>query len=335
MTRAQTTHPKPRRQHDVHPGGYRRSEVRTLRKLPGDAIAATLALALLTACGAPGVASDGASTKGATASGEFGVSEVPSVASLVSASDKLKTFKNAVYNDYPPETYQDANGKLIGVQVDLMSAIATVSGLKIQNEPVGAFDSIIPGLASRRYDLASSFFGVTQERIAQVDFVTQVDVGTSFAVKAGSGSIKAALDLCGLRVAVTAGMTFIPLLASMSDKCTSQGKPAIDTKIFPRQADGVIAVKNSRTDAVAGSTDQIGYLAKQDSAVKFEPYVVQPVPQGIAFPKDSPLTKVVQAALQELITNGAYSKIMAKWGLQDLAWTAPSNVKINNVKPSS
>jgi polar amino acid transport system substrate-binding protein len=51
-------------------------------------------------------------------------------------------------------------------------------------------------------------------------------------------------------------------------------------------------------------------------------------PYGLAVPKNSGLDKPVQAALKVLISNGTYSSIMAKWGLQSGAISA-SQVKIN------
>ena len=47
---------------------------------------------------------------------------------------------------------------------------------------------------------------------------------------------------------------------------------------------------------------------------------------GIGLPKDSPMAKPIQAAVQELIANGTYGKILDKWGLQKGAiTTSPIN----------
>ena len=45
-------------------------------------------------------------------------------------------------------------------------------------------------------------------------------------------------------------------------------------------------------------------------------------------PKTGGLDKPVLAALKALMSNGTYSKIMAKWGLQSGA-ISPADVKIN------
>ncbi len=51
-------------------------------------------------------------------------------------------------------------------------------------------------------------------------------------------------------------------------------------------------------------------------------------PYGLAVPKTGDLDKPVLAALKVLMSNGTYSKIMAKWGLQNGA-ISPADVKIN------
>ncbi len=38
---------------------------------------------------------------------------------------------------------------------------------------------------------------------------------------------------------------------------------------------------------------------------------------GVGMPKGSPLVQPLQAAVQYLIDNGTYGKIVAKWGLED------------------
>jgi polar amino acid transport system substrate-binding protein len=296
--------------------------------------AVSIGLTTLSACGDS--TASGSTGSGGTASNEWGLKPAASVAGLVPSDFKDATVKNAVYNDYPPEMFLQ-EGKLVGLQVDLVNAAAAVMGIKLENIPVGSFDSIIPGLAGKRYDLSSSDFGVTAERVKQVDFVTLFDLGTSFAVKSGSGlTIEARDDLCGHSVAVIAGSYFIDQVKDISNECTSNGQEAIDLQTFPQQSAAVLAVSNGRVDAIGASADVIAYTAQQEAAqVDLTPYIEAPIPQGFAFQKGSGLVNPFQAAVQELIKNGTYAKIMDKWGLADLAWTDPANVKVNNTAPSA
>lgn len=297
-------------------------------------VAVGLGVAALSACGSSEADSSGSDA--ADQKNEWGLEPVDTVVALLPDDAKGSTLSNAVYNDYPPEMFLK-DGKLAGIQVDLANAAAAVMGVKLENKAVGSFDSIIPGIVGKRYDLASSDFGVTDERIAQVDFVTVFDLGTSFAVKSGSDTgIDQRGDLCGLSVGVIAGSYFVPQVKDISKECVADGAPAVDLQTFPQQSAAVLAVANGRVDAIGASADVIAYTADQEAAnVELTGLVVDPIPQAVAFPKGSELTEAWQAAVQELITNGVYAEIMDEWGVGDIAFTDPEHVKINETKAAS
>src|SRR5919202_6941997 len=106
----------------------------------------------------------------------------------------------------------------------LAQELARVMGLKVR--VVNAtFDSIIPGLAAKKYDLGMSSFTDTKERQKTVDFVTYFSAGTSFYVKAQGGpAINSLRDLCGHKVAVEKGTTQAGDATSQSKSCTGAGK---------------------------------------------------------------------------------------------------------------
>lgn len=67
---------------------------------------------------------------------------------------------------YPPYTYHDASGKLVGFDVDIARAVAAKMGLK----PVfveGRWDGLIAGLSAKRYDAVINQVGITPERQAK------------------------------------------------------------------------------------------------------------------------------------------------------------------------
>ena len=59
------------------------------------------------------------------------------------------------------------------------------SGLEVEHVPA-TFDTILPGLASGKYDLGMSTFSVTEERRKVVDFVPYLQGGTGLAVAPGN-----------------------------------------------------------------------------------------------------------------------------------------------------
>src|SRR5260370_17972195 len=81
-------------------------------------------------------------------------------------------------------------------------ALGQVLGLKVSMVNA-TFDTIIPGLASGKYDLGMSSFTDTKVREKTVDFVDYYEAGTSFFVKSSGGpTIPSLSELCGHKLSV-------------------------------------------------------------------------------------------------------------------------------------
>jgi ABC-type amino acid transport substrate-binding protein len=70
---------------------------------------------------------------------------------------------------WPPYEYTDAQGNIIGFEVDITEMIAQRLGLTVEWRDMG-FDAIIPSVQAMDIDLGVSGFSVTAERLAVVDF---------------------------------------------------------------------------------------------------------------------------------------------------------------------
>lgn len=70
---------------------------------------------------------------------------------------------------YPPFTTQEASGKWVGFEVDLMNAVCAAE--KLQCEMVGtSWDGIIPALNANKIDVIWSSMSITPERQKVIDF---------------------------------------------------------------------------------------------------------------------------------------------------------------------
>jgi len=70
-----------------------------------------------------------------------------------------------------------------------------------------------------------------------------------------------------------------------------------------------------RAQVSAISPEVLGWLAKQNPG-QFVPVgpILAPDPYGICFKKDNPMLRdAVLAAMTEMVKNGTYKKILAKW----------------------
>ena len=255
----------------------------------------------------------------------------PAVAALVPAALKSKgTLTVAADASYAPNEFIASDGHtVIGMDADLMKALATAMGLKIKIVNA-TFDSIIPGLASGKYDVGASSFTDTKEREKTVDFVDYLTAGESFYTKASGGTtINTIADLCGHTVAVEKGTTEQADANTQSKKCKAAGKPAVTVLPFPDQNGANLALSSGRAQLGFADSPPAEYQVKKSNGqFKLVGQSYANAPYGLAVPKNSGLAKPIQAAILALMKNGQYKAILTHWGVQAGAIPA-SQVKIN------
>ena len=252
--------------------------------------------------------------------------EVSSIAAQVPAAVKARgTLAVAADATYAPNEFIGSDGHtVVGWDADLAKALGQVLGLKI-NMVNATFDTIIPGLVSGKYQLGMSSFTDTKERQKTVDFVTYYVAGTSFYVKASAGpSITSLAGLCGHKVAVEKGTTQQADAQAQASKCQSAGK-SLSLQIFNDQNAVNLALSSGRADVAMADSPVAAYQVKQSAGtfkLSGQPYGT--APYGIAIPKNSGMAKPVLAALEHLMANGTYMKILDKWGVQEGAISNPA-----------
>jgi polar amino acid transport system substrate-binding protein len=273
------------------------------------------------ACGSgTSTTSSSSATTSASPSGQ-----VSSIAAQVPADVKAKgTLIVAADATYAPNEFIGSDGHTVaGMDADLAAALGQVLGLKV-NMVNATFDTIIPGLASGKYNLGISSFTDTKVREKTVDFVTYFVAGTSFYVKASGGPDVASLaGLCGHKVAVEKGTTQQADAQAQAPKCASAGKP-VTLLIFNDQNAVNLALSSGRADVAMADSPVAAYQVKQSNGtfrLSGQPYGT--APYGIAIPKNSGMAGPVLAALKHLMANGTYTKILDKWGVQEGAISAP------------
>ncbi len=227
--------------------------------------------------------------------------------------------------NYPPNEYIDSSGDIIGWSIDLTDAVAAKLGLKA-NYVQSGFTQILSGLGTGAYDMGDSSFTDTAEREATVDFATYFQAGTQWASRAGEDVDPD--DACGLRVAGQPNtIQLTEDLPARSAACVSKGKPPIKIQGYADQAAATSAVILGKADATLGDSPVVAYgVLKSDGKLQLAGEVYDAAPYGWPVAKDSELTPALQAALQALIDDGSYLKILEQWGVKG---GAISESKIN------
>jgi polar amino acid transport system substrate-binding protein len=280
-------------------------------------IYALLAAVALTAAGSAGAGSRASEAKS------------PRVAAELPAAVKAKgTLIVAADATYAPNEFVGSDGHtVVGMDADLAKALAGVMGIKVKIVNA-SFDGIIPGLAAGKYDLGMSSFTDTRARQKVVDFVTYFSAGTSFYVSASGGpAIKTLASLCGHIVGVEKGTTQADDAAAQSKKCKAAGKPGVTVNVFPDQNAANLALSSGRAEVGMADSPVAAYIVKKSGGkFKLSGRSYGTAPYGIAIPKGNGMAKPILDALKVLMANGAYRKILVKWGIQAGAITKP---KIN------
>lgn len=223
----------------------------------------------------------------------------------------------------PPLEFYDEGGVLVGSEVDMVDALATILGVEILLT-VSPFGNIIPGVEAGRFDGAVSGFADRPARQQVVDFVNYFTTSRGLLVLKGQHpELKdATAELCGKAVAVALATSAAENVVKQSAACVESGKAEIDIQEYPTQADGVTAVRSGRADLTFFGAHAASWIAKQTEGETDELEVfLRPEDgkdiNGILLRKGD-LAPVFQAAIQQLMDSGDFETIWTKWGLQNV-----------------
>jgi polar amino acid transport system substrate-binding protein len=295
----------------------------------------TVAALGLTGCGSG--AADDAAPAGAARSDAIPTKDVvsavekdPAAAKLLPAGVRKKGgLRIAVtVGGTPPGSAYLPDGKTVaGQDIDFAQAVARVLGLRLDQE-VASFEAILPALDSGKYDLGTGNFGVTDERRRTIDFATYINDGQGFAVRKDS-DLKKITDLkqlCGLNVATGAGTTFEATLEEHKADCAKAGKKAYDVKTYAETSAIWSSLQQGRSDIVMSTINGLRYAVEHQEGLRFLNEFHR-LDVGFAFKKGTPLAPAFRAAVNKLIADGTYRRILTKWG------TVPSAIERSRISP--
>ncbi|KFF97879.1 ABC transporter substrate-binding protein [Streptomyces europaeiscabiei] len=220
----------------------------------------------------------------------------------------------------PPVAFSpEDGGPPRGVDIDVSEAVARVLGLKVERKHVSGA-SLITGLNAGRYELGTANLAVTEERKQALDFVLYITDGSGFAVRDDSELRKVDdLDqLCGLRVGTGTGTTFEADLQAASKQCAADDKKSIAISTYPDAAAHFLALRQGRVDVLMTTSSVLRYAATQQPGLRYL-NEIERKNIGLAVKKGSPLAEPLRDALNQLIEDGTYAKILKKWQLAPAA----------------
>ena len=284
------------------------------------AAVATTALAL-TACGSDSLSQSSSSSASSTSSASAPAVDPALVAKLPAKIKDAGTISIGTDATYQPNEYLDADGKtVIGMDVDLFDAVMAKFGIKTQWVP-SAFDAIILGVQSGKYDIGVSSFTINPEREAQATMVSYFKAGTQWVTQKGNPKGINPDDACGKNVSVQKGTVQADVdIPKRQEACKAAGKPAINVLTDADQAKVTASVQSGKADAMLvdlppaiAAVDSTGgtleLLGEQYDSAPYG-YVLTKDAAGVAF------GEAIVEALKQLKADGTYDQILTKWKTQ-------------------
>ncbi|MFF5721599.1 ABC transporter substrate-binding protein [Streptomyces buecherae] len=242
---------------------------------------------------------------------------------------------------FPPVEFKKS-GRTVGIDPDLADALGKELGVRFQFAN-GTFDTLLTGLRSKRYDIAMSAMTDTKERqegidpekgkkVSEgVDFVDYFQAGVSIYTRKGkTQSIGSWDDLCGKKIVVQRGTVSHDLAKDQVKACEEKGRGKIAIEAFDNDVQAQTRLRAGGADAAASDFPVAAYAVQTSGGGDDFEIVgeqVEAAPYGVAISKDNTqLRDALKAAFDEIIKNGAYEKVLKKWGVEAGAVT---EAKIN------
>lgn len=228
---------------------------------------------------------------------------------------------------FPPMEFKEpGTDTLVGIDVELVEAIAQELGVKIEYDDQ-KFDQLINSINTKRVDMVISGMSDSAVRRESLDFIDYFNSGTQcFTTKELAGEITSLESLNGKTLAVSASTDYLTTMQRWNEaNLVSKGQAGINIMGVDSAASARMQMLQGRAQASALSPEALGWANVQQKGafVAIGP-LLESNPYGIAFSKDNAqLRDAVYAALQQVFAKGTYMEIMKKWGAESGALPRP------------
>jgi polar amino acid transport system substrate-binding protein len=221
---------------------------------------------------------------------------------------------------FPPIVSVDQAGKYVGIDADIIEAIAKQLNLKVNWVNI-KFESIIPGITARRFDVGMTGITDTKQREQVVDFVNYANVGSGIIAQRGNPkNVKGLDDLCGLTVAAETGDVATTYAKQQSEKCVAAGKPAVTVNEYPEATQSLLTLENGRADVIIHDYPLSAYMVEHsEGKLSLAGDQFNEAPYGMAIGKNNAsLRDALMKGLDAIIASGEYQEILRKYGVAEI-----------------
>ena len=225
----------------------------------------------------------------------------------VNAEEKTYTIGTDI--TFAPFEFQDVNGDFVGIDMDLLEAIAKDQGFNYEVKPLG-FNAAVQALESKQVDAVIAGMSITEERAKKFDFSDPYfDSGVIMAVDEDNESVSSYDDLKGERVAVKTGTEGASFATSIQDEY------GFEIVTYDESANMYEDVKTGNSIAAFDDYPVLAYGVKQGNGLKIVTEKEAGNSYGFAVSKgeNAELLQMFNTGLTNLRASGEYQKILDQY----------------------
>ena len=227
----------------------------------------------------------------------------------VGSKEKSAGLVIATDTTFAPFEFQNAQGQYVGVDIELLAAIAADQGFTYDLKPLG-FSAAVAALESSQADGVIAGMSITEERKQKYDFsAPYYDSGVVMAIRAGDNAIKGYADLRGKRVAVKTGTEGATFAESIKDQY------GFTLAYFDESPFMYEEVKAGNSVACFEDYPVMGYGISQGNGLKMVTGMEKGSSYGFAVlkGKNQELLQKFDQGLINIKENGTYQAILDKY----------------------
>lgn len=122
---------------------------------------------------------------------------------------------------YPPMEYMDEKGNIVGIDIDIVNAIAEAAGFEVEYKNYG-WEPLFPALDNGEVDFAVSSITITKERKQSFDFTEPYFIANQLILVPEDSDVELFDDLADKRVSVQINTTGHHVVADLLGKTSSK-----------------------------------------------------------------------------------------------------------------
>ena len=222
------------------------------------------------------------------------------------AGDEGKVYSIATDTTFAPFEFQNEAGDYVGIDIELLAAIAEDQGFTYELQPLG-FNAAVMALESGQADAVIAGMSITEERAETFDFSDPYfDSGVVMGIKADNEEITGYDDLAGKNVAIKIGTEGATFATSIAEEY------GFTTVTFDDSSAMYMDVISGNSVACFEDYPVMGYAITQDIGLKIVTDMEHGNSYGFAVGKElnAELLEMFNAGLANLKENGKYQEIL-------------------------